>query len=64
MNNSITNIQEFEVNIVKNYKPPFIITSKIVDYISSIMEKIGKLDNYTNFNKMSALRKNNRIRSI
>ncbi len=47
-----------------NYIPPFTITSKMVDYISSIMEKIGKLDNYANFNKMPTLRKNNRIRSI
>ncbi len=49
---------------MKNYIPPFTITSKMVDYISSIMEKIGRLDNYTNFNKMPTLRKNNRIRSI
>ena len=47
-----------------DYVPPFTITSKMVDYISSIMEKIGKLDNYTNFNKMPILRRNNRIRSI
>ncbi len=49
---------------MNNYIPPFIITNKMVDYISSIMEKIGKLDNYANFNKMSILRKNNRICSI
>lgn len=49
---------------MKNYIPPLTITGKMVDYISSIMEKIGKLDNYANFNKMPTLRKNNRIRSI
>lgn len=49
---------------MKEYVPPFTITSKMVDYISSIMEKIGKLDNYTNYNKMPLLRRNNRIRSI
>lgn len=49
---------------MKDYIPPFTITSKMVDYISSIMEKIGKLDNYVNYNKMPLLRKNNRIRSI
>lgn len=49
---------------MRDYVPPFTITSKMVDYISSIMEKIGKLDNYTNFNKMPSLRRNNRIRSI
>lgn len=47
-----------------NYKPPYTITNKMLDYVSSIMEKIGKLDNYTNFNKMPVLRRNNRIRSI
>lgn len=47
-----------------NYIPPFTITNKMLDYISSIMEKIGKLDNYTNFNKMPVLRRNNRIKSI
>ena len=47
-----------------DYKPPFTITNKMLEYVSSIMEKIGKLDNYTNFNKMPVLRRNNRIRSI
>ena len=47
-----------------DYKPPFTITNKMLDYVSSIMEKIGKLDNYTNFNKMPVLRRNNRIKSI
>lgn len=49
---------------MSNYVPPFKFTSTMVDYISSIMEKIGKLDNYTSFNKKPLLRKNNRIRSI
>lgn len=49
---------------MNDYKPPFTITNKTLDYVSSIMEKIGKLDNYTNFNKMPVLRRNNRIRSI
>lgn len=49
---------------MKKYKPPYTITNEILDYVSSIMEKIGKLDNYTNFNKMPKLRRNNRIRSI
>ena len=47
-----------------DYKPPYIITNKMLDHVSSIMEKIGKLDNYTNFNKMPTLRRNNRIISI
>ena len=49
---------------MQNYVPPFEITNTIIDYISRIMEKIGKLDNYTNFNKKPLLRKNNKIRSI
>ena len=49
---------------MNNYVPPFTFTSTMVDYISSIMEKIGKLDNYTNFNRMPSLRRNNRIKSI
>ena len=49
---------------MNNYVPPFEITNTIIDYISRIMEKIGKLDNYTNFNKKPLLRKNNKIRSI
>ena len=47
-----------------DYQPPFTITNKMLDYVSSIMEKIGKLDDYTNLNKMPILRKNNRIKSI
>ena len=47
-----------------NYIPPFDITNIMLDRISSIMKKIGKLDNYKDLNKMPVLRKNNRIRSI
>ena len=47
-----------------NYIPPFDITNNMLDRISSIMKKIGKLDNYKDLNKMPVLRRNNRIRSI
>jgi len=47
-----------------NYIPPFDITNVMLGRISSIMKKIGKLDNYKNLNKMPILRRNNRIRSI
>ena len=47
-----------------NYIPPFDITNIMLDRISSIMKKIGKLDNYKDLNKMPILRRNNRIRSI
>jgi len=47
-----------------NYIPPFDITNIMLDRVSSIMKKIGKLDNYKDLNKMPVLRRNNRIRSI
>ena len=47
-----------------NYIPPFDITNIMLDRISSIMKKVGKLDNYKDLNKMPVLRRNNRIRSI
>ena len=49
---------------MENYVPPFSITNKMLDYVSSIMEKIGKMDNYTFLDKMPNLRRNNRIKSI
>ena len=49
---------------MKKYEPPFTITNIMLDRISSIMKKIGKLDNYKDLNKMPALRRNNRIKSI
>lgn len=47
-----------------NYVPPFTITNIMLDRISSIMKKIGKLDNYKDLNRMPVLRRNNRIKSI
>ena len=47
-----------------NYIPPFTITGVMLDRVSSIMKKIGKLDNYRDLEKMPVLRRNNRIRSI
>ena len=44
-----------------NYVPPFTITSVMLEYVSKIMEKIGKMSNYTNLNKMLNLRKNNAV---
>lgn len=49
---------------MNNYIPPFTITNIMLDRMSSIMKKIGKLDNYKDLNKMPVLRKNNRIKSI
>ena len=49
---------------MEHYVPPFQITNIMLDKISSIMKKIGKLDNYKDLNKMPILRSNNRIKSI
>ena len=49
---------------MSKYIPPFEINNKMLDYISSIMEKIGKLSNFSNLDKMPILRRNNRIKSI
>ena len=49
---------------MNKYIPPFEISNKMLDYISSIMEKIGKLSNFSNLDKMPILRRNNRIKSI
>ena len=49
---------------MENYVLPFSITNIMLNRISSIMKKIGKLDNYKDLNKMPILRRNNRIKSI
>ncbi len=46
------------------YKPPFSITNKILSYVSSISEKIGRITTTSNLESKPHLRKNNRIRSI
>lgn len=49
---------------MENYIPPFNITNNMIQYVASIMEKVGKIDNFTNLNKRPMLRRNNRINSI
>lgn len=49
---------------MSNYVPPFEITSEMLLKVSSIMKKVGKLDNYNELNKMPILRRNTRIESI
>lgn len=46
------------------YKPPFTITNKILSYVSSISEKIGRITATSNLESKPHLRKNNRIKSI
>lgn len=49
---------------MEKYISPFTITNKMLELVGSIMEKVGKLDNFSNLNKMPVLRRNNRIHSI
>lgn len=46
------------------YKPPFTITNKILSYVSSISEKIGRITATGNLEAKPHLRRNNRIKSI
>ena len=43
---------------------PHTLTNNIVFKVSNIMEKIGKLDNYTDLDKTPYLRKHTKINSI
>ena len=47
-----------------DYKPPFTITNKILAYVSSISEKVGRLSAVSNLESKPHLRRNNRIKSI
>lgn len=47
-----------------DYKPPFTVTDKMISYISSISEKIGRITVTNSLVSKPHLRKNNRIQSI
>ena len=49
---------------MKNYNPPFEITNEMLERVSNIMEKIGKIDDIRKLNKSPYLRKQTSIRSI
>mgnify|MGYP004658958893 FL=1 len=49
---------------MEKYIPPYTITNEMLTKISNIMEKIGKLDNYTTLDKTPYLRKQTKINSI
>ena len=49
---------------MREYCPIFVLTGKMFDLVSNIMEIIGKLDKFDNLNDMPVLRKNNKIKSI
>ena len=46
------------------YKSPFTITNKILSYVSSVSEKIGRITATSNLEAKPHLRRNNRIKSI
>ena len=46
------------------YIQPFTISNTMLETVANIMEKIRKLNNYKNIDKMPILRKNNKINSI
>ena len=50
--------------LMEKYAPPFVITNEILEYVSSIMEKIGSISSFSNLSKFPMLRKQNRIKSI
>ncbi|MDD3217545.1 MAG: Fic family protein [Lachnospiraceae bacterium] len=49
---------------MEGYKPPYSLTEKMMYLVSSISEKIGKIDVYHNLDSKPHLRRNNRIKSI
>lgn len=46
------------------YSPPFSITNEMVSLISEIADKLGRINNYKEFESKPHLRRNNRIKSI
>ena len=49
---------------MEKYAPPFVLTNEMLEYVSSIMEKIGSISSFDNLSKFPMLRKQNRIKSI
>ncbi len=47
-----------------NYTPPYTISEKMLEYVSSISEKVGKITGHSQLESKPHLRRNNRIRSI
>ena len=49
---------------MNKYTPPFEISNEMLQKVSDIMEKIGKLDSYSNLDKTPYLRKQTKINSV
>ena len=50
--------------LMDKYIPPFEISNEMLKKVSDIMEKIGKLDSFTNLDKTPYLRKQTKINSV
>ena len=49
---------------MEKYEPPFVLTNEIMNLVSTIMEKIGRINVFNELDKLPVLRKQNRIKSI
>ena len=49
---------------MSNYVPPYTISNKMIELVSDISEKIGKISSHKELESKPHLRRNNRIRSI
>ena len=49
---------------MKNYQPPFKITSDILNLVSQICEMLGRVSYLDDLNKMPTLRRLNRLKSV
>lgn len=49
---------------MSDYKPPFSITNRMLELVSTISEKIGKINSHKELESKPHLRRNNRIKSI
>ena len=49
---------------MEGYKPPYSLTEEMLNLVSSISEKMGKINVYHNLDSKPHLRRNNRIKSI
>ena len=47
-----------------NYIPPYTISEKMLEQVSAISEKVGKITGHRELESKPHLRRNNRIRSI
>jgi Fic family protein len=49
---------------MEKYEPPFVLTNGVMALVSTIMEKVGRINVFNELDKLPVLRKQNRIKSI